>query len=72
MKWTTVNVGSVTNAFRGKALLERHGISAHVQRATDANDNNGCGYRLLVNEESERVRQILKKAGISTRDGAAG
>ena len=69
MEWTTLNVSSVTNAMRGKSLLERHGISVHIQRAVDAGDNNGCGYRLLVRNDADRARAILKKVGIAVRDG---
>lgn len=69
MKWTTINVSSVTNAMRGKSVLERNGITAHIQRAADARDNNGCGYRLLVGSDEEHARSILSNAGIALRDG---
>lgn len=71
MEWTTLNVGSVTNAMRGKSVLERHGIDSYIQRAFDAKDNNGCGYRLLIKTESDRARALLLQAGIRLKDGGA-
>ncbi len=64
MEWTTLNVSSVTNAIRGKTILERRGFTAHVQRAFQAGDNNGCGYRLLVKGDGAKARALLQEAGL--------
>lgn len=50
MSSTIFNVSSVTNAMKGKALLERNGIRAYVSRALDENGNNGCGYSITTDE----------------------
>ena len=40
MEWI-LHVSSITNAMRGKSVLERNGFTAYVQRAVDAQGNNG-------------------------------
>ena len=61
------NVSSVTNAMRGKSLLERNGIHAYVSRTIDENGNNGCGYSVAAASEPERAEQLLLSAGIRIR-----
>ncbi len=61
------NVSSVTNAMRGKSLLEHNGIRAYVGRTVDANGNNGCGYSITVSSEPERAERLLTSAGIHIR-----
>ena len=60
-------MGSVTNAMRGKAVLEKNGYRAFVQRHTALNDQNGCGYRLLVWGDVQKALLILQKAGLKVR-----
>ena len=57
-------VGSITNAMRGKQLLERQGIRAYLHRSTTNSSIDGCGYSLLVTENVVRVEQILKNSGV--------
>ena len=64
MEWTTVYISSVTNAMRGKALLERQGYTVHMQRSSQAKETDGCGYRLLVRGEEKAITAALTKAGI--------
>ncbi len=59
-----IHVGSITNAMRGKHLLEEHGIRAYLHRSTRPADNDGCGYHLLVSESPGRAEGILRKAGV--------
>ena len=61
------NVSSVTNAMRGKSLLEHNGIRAYVGRTIDANGNNGCGYSITVSTEPEKAERLLTSAGIHIR-----
>lgn len=61
------NVSSVTNAMRGKSLLERNGIRAYVSRTIDENGNNGCGYSIAVQSNPDRAEQLLTSAGIRVR-----
>lgn len=62
MSLTIIGVGSVTNAMRGKDLLEKKGIRAYIQRKTEL--DNGCGYRLALYDHGERAAAILRQAGI--------
>lgn len=59
-----IHVGSVTNAMRGKQLLEEQGIRAYLHRASRPEDGDGCGYSLLVTEAVERSVSILQKRGV--------
>jgi len=59
-----VDVSSVTNAMRGRSLLERNGLQASIERKLDPAGNNGCGYSLLVNTDPDRVIRLLKAGGI--------
>ncbi len=67
MNKVVFNVSSVTNAMRGKTLLERNGIRAYVGRTVDAGGNNGCGYSITVPAGEERAEQLLVSAGIRIR-----
>ncbi len=74
MQWTTIYVSSVTNAMRGKRLLEKQGYTVHMQRSSRALDENGCGYSLLVRGDGASAAQLLRQAGIralSTTGGGA-
>ena len=43
MSSTTFNVSSVTNAMKGKAILERNGLHAYVSRALDETGKRPAG-----------------------------
>lgn len=60
---TTLAVGSVTNAMRGRTLLSQNGIAATVGRARP-DERMGCGYTLTVTGDLDRVRRLLEAAGI--------
>lgn len=66
------NVSSVTNAMRGKDMLEHNGIRAFVSRTIDENGNNGCGYSIMVDRDADRAEQLLLSAGIRIRGKYAG
>ena len=67
MARTYLRVSSVTNAMRGKTLLERNGIRASVSRTLEEDGSNGCGYSVVVWSDPERSAQILRGAGIRVR-----
>ena len=69
MKQTTIPVSSITNAMRGKELLERHGVSVYIQRSFHMDDQNGCGYQLVVNGDGKRAVDMLRSAGFRLKDG---
>ena len=64
MNWTTVYVSSVTNAMRGKKVLEQQGYRVYLQRSSHAEEKNGCGYSLLVYGTEQAVKAALSKSGI--------
>ena len=59
-------VGSVTNAMRGRELLQKQGIAAFLGRA-DAKTREGCGYTLTVTGDVDRAAALLAAAGIRVR-----
>lgn len=67
METTIFFMGSVTNAMRGKTVLEQQGYRAFLQRNADMREQNGCGYSLRVYGNGDRAAAILQKSGIRTR-----
>ena len=59
-----IHVGSITNAMRGKRLLEAQGIRAYLHRASHPTESDGCGYHLLVTVAPEKAEEILRRAGV--------
>ena len=59
-----IHVGSITNAMRGKALLESQGLKAHLQRNAHPDEGDGCGSRLLVVGDVARAERILRDKGV--------
>ena len=59
-----IHVGSITNAMRGKRLLEQQGIRAFVHRSSDPAAGDGCGYSLLVTERAGQAEQLLRSSGV--------
>ncbi len=64
---TLYAVGSVSNAMRGKRLLEKHGIRAYI-RKINADHEQGCGYGLLVQRSSNDVVSVLRAGGVTVRE----
>jgi hypothetical protein len=60
-------VGSVTNALRGREILNKNGINAKIQRYA-GDKKMGCGYVLIVSEETERCKMLLNSFGIKVMD----
>lgn len=67
MEWTTVYVSSITNAMRGKTLLENRGFTVYLQRSFNTQNNNGCGYSLKVKADANAVKTVLASSGIRFR-----
>lgn len=59
-----IHVGSITNAMRGRRILEAQGIRAYLHRSTHPTENDGCGYRLLVTVEPQRAAKMLRDSGV--------
>lgn len=59
-----IHVGSITNAMRGKKLLEAEGIRAYMHRTSQPGEEDGCGYRLLVTGDVSRAEGILRRRGV--------
>lgn len=59
-----IHVGSITNAMRGRRLLEAQGIRAYLHRSSHPADGDGCGYSLLVTDGAKRAETILRGGGV--------
>ena len=59
-----IHVSSITNAMRGKKLLEKQGIRSYVHRASNPPQGDGCGYSLLVTERLEQAQSVLRSGGV--------
>ncbi len=59
-----IHVGSITNAMRGKNLLEKKGIRSYINRTAHPPKGDGCGYSLLVTERTEEAVRILRNGGV--------
>lgn len=59
-----IHVGSITNAMRGKQLLEEQGIRTYLHRTSQPADGDGCGYSLLVTDAVEKAVTTLRKRGV--------
>lgn len=60
-------VSSITNAMRGKELLEKNRIRAYISRSIDENTKNGCGYCIYVSSDFEKAQNLLRSSGIRIR-----
>ena len=60
-------VSSITNAMRGKSILERSGIRSSINRSTDDKIKNGCGYIIMVFNNGDAAERILSSSGIRIR-----
>ena len=59
--------GTVTHAVRGRDLLRKSGIQAHVERSFSA-DRIGCGYGIVAIGNRQNIAEILNSAGIKVLD----
>lgn len=59
-----IHVGSITNAMRGKRLLEQQGIPAYIHRSSNPPQGDGCGYSLLVTKQVGQAEQALRRGGV--------
>ena len=59
-----IHVGSITNAMRGKKLLEKQGIRSYVHRSSNPSQGDGCGYSLLVTDKAGQAERILRGGGV--------
>ncbi len=59
-----IHVGSVTNAMRGKQLLEKKGVRSFLHRSTARGEGEGCGYSLLISGDAQQAVKILQNGGV--------
>lgn len=59
-----IAVGSVSNAMRGKRVLEQHGMRAYVRRHADPKTDHGCGYSLYLPDAAEDAERWLEAGGV--------
>lgn len=64
MDWIIFYVSSVTNAIRGRKLLEQYGFTVYMKRSFQQGETEGCGYSLQVRGDAKTAQQLLVRAGI--------
>lgn len=62
-----IHVGSITNAMRGKKLLEAQGIRPYLHKSLDPAKRDGCGYSLLITGDVGQAVHILQRSGVTVR-----
>ena len=66
-----IYIGSVTQAMKGRDLLKKHGIAAHIERSAVDLDTGGCGYSIMVVDENRaKAELILKRHHIIKGNGS--
>ncbi len=60
MKQDKILVSSVTHAIRGRDLLRSMGFKAYIERSKGQLEQNGCGYSIYVDHDTDRAEQILR------------
>lgn len=61
-------VSSITYAIKGRDLLRKQGLHAYVERKTNGDTNNSCGYVIIVNGNIKKIVSVLSDAGIKILD----
>ncbi len=61
MKNDKILVSSITHAIRGRDLLRAHGFKAYIERAKGALEQNGCGYSIYVEQDTEAAERLLRE-----------
>ena len=59
-----IYVGSITNAMRGRRVLEAQGIRAYLHRSTHLAEGDGCGYQLFVTTDVQQAVKVLRDHGV--------
>lgn len=59
-----VKVSSVTNATRGRKILENNGFYARIKRSSDIGPKDGCGYSIYFKGNKEKGVELLRNSGI--------
>ncbi len=54
---------SLTQALKMKDLLAKNGIRSQLVRSPGGSSSSGCGYSLLVTEQTQRAKAIIKSGG---------
>lgn len=62
-----LHVGSITNAMRGKKMLEARGIRPFLHKSSNPEKGDGCGYSLLVSGDVGQAKAILQQGGVTVR-----
>ena len=56
-----IYIGSVTQAMKGRDLLKKNGIAAHIERSAVDLDTGGCGYSIMVVDENRAKAELILK-----------
>lgn len=61
---TSLAVGTVTYAAKGKDILTKNGIKTTIKRADSKTALLGCGYLLVINDNPAKAIKLLNAEGI--------
>lgn len=62
-------VGSITNAYRARDILNSKGMNAYIQRVSSTSAKRGCGYGIFTkNGNINDVIDILSNNGIKIQE----
>ena len=68
-----LQISSITHAYRGQQILQRHGIFSQIQRDSRYASPRGCGYQLrLRRQDPTYARQLLLAEGVRVLGGKDG
>lgn len=68
----TIRLSSMTEALRGKNILQKHRIYSNVQRISGNNLKSGCSYGLVIPRYFDRALEILSNYNIHPVGRASG
>ena len=61
---TLIVVSSITNAARGKSLLDSFGIKSQIRRTPSLQAQYGCGYAVEIYSDPNHASEIFSTHGI--------
>ena len=61
---TLIMVSSITFALKSRELLRKNGFKANIERTPNTPDRVGCGYSVVVSDESGIAETLLLNEGI--------
>ncbi len=64
MKRVRIKFSSVTHALNAKEIIEKNGGRVTIRKNVNPGKNEGCGYYIVVSDDTEKFLNIIKINGI--------